>query len=163
MNAPPLVPKSQFTPGYQGHQQGIKYVIGQSCPSGIPTRPNLNAAHTIKPVDSFAPVHQRARSEQPLTERKTSRRRSPTPKLRQVVPGDLDATERSYYFPQMLGGSYVPPAYIRPSVQLAPGAAVTSPRSLLPAGREPVHPAIVVRADGRGTGYDHVRPRLDHL
>ena len=143
MNAPPLVPKSHFAPGYQGHQQGVKYVIGQSCPAGTPTHPNLRAAHTIRPVDCFAPVHQRARSEQPLADRATSRRRAPTPDRRRV-----------YFFPQLLGGSYVPPA--APAQAGAPP--VSSPRQR-PAA---VSPAFVTRADGRGTGYhyDNVRAVL---
>jgi hypothetical protein len=142
MNAPPFVPKSLFTPGYQGHLPGVKHIIGQSCPAGNPTSPDFEASQTIKPVDSFAPVHQRARSEQPLNQRKTSRNRSPTPK------------HRKFFFPESLGGSYVPPAY-RGAVLMAGGA---RPRPELPSPRA-LAPKTVTPADGRGTGYDAVRSR----
>jgi hypothetical protein len=156
MNGPQLVPKSEFTPGYQGHRPGVKYIIGQSLPAGNPTSPNIDAAYTIKPLESIQPVHQRARSEQPLGERKTSRKRSPTPRTRKFI------------FPESLGGSYVPPAFIRvpPTISTRTSSSATklrpeapSPRSALQHGDR----STITAADGRGSGYDNVRARLGHL
>ncbi len=132
--SPQLLPKSAFTPGYSGHQPGVKTIIGQSCPAGTPTAPNFAGARTIRPVEAFAPVHQRARSEQPLGERKTSRNRSPSVK-------------RKFIFPELLGGSYVPPAFasrVPVIAQCRQNAPTVAGRGRLDA------PSPRVRADGRG-------------
>ncbi len=142
--SPQLFPKSAYTPGYSGHQPGVKAIIGQSCPAGSPTAPNFAASRTIRPVEAFAPVHQRARSEQPLGERKTSRNRSPSVK-------------RKFFFPELLGGSYVPPAFAARAPIIAQCRQTVPTVAAAGRGRlDAPSPRSGVRADGRGRNADGV-------
>ena len=62
--------KSEFTTGYTGHQTGNRYVIGQSNPAGAVHTSNICKPRIVHVAEL------RARSERPLKERKTSRKRS---------------------------------------------------------------------------------------
>jgi hypothetical protein len=77
-NDPPtLATKCEFTPGYQGHQTGKRYIIGQSNPAGMVHYP-LSKSRIETIADIKASLPGRARSERPLGERQTSKRRSGT-------------------------------------------------------------------------------------